>query len=489
MGPGRSAVVHFPANRVRGMSSIKVWFCMSLSTATLFLILFGALGTIHALGSQLAFPGAEGYGKYALGGRGGDVYHVTNLNDSGAGSLRQGLVSAAGPRTIVFDVSGTIVLKGTLKIEGYSRITIAGQTAPGKGITIRENKLAFEDCNEMIVRYLRLRLGDENKAPGDYDVMEVNYCDNIILDHLSLSWGIDGNSDYRGNKRMTLQWLLYSEALNDSIHPEGTHAMCTSIRDNQGHTTVYHNIYSTSRDRHPTLGGGTGRVGYYNVILDFRNCLNYNWEGESNIGGMKINIVGNYYKPGPTSNATKPPIKIKEEDSTQAQGYMAGNVFASMPSGFTSDNYTAVTYNNTGKYMSTTRAAWEHPTEFSMGEFKPTVTQSAQSAYDVNLQYAGCSLVRDTVDVRVIQNIVNGAGQIINSQADVGGWDPYPGEQRPFDWDTDQDGMSDAWEEANGLNPHDPADRNGDRNEDGYTNLEEYLNSLVPDMTAMLSAQ
>jgi pectate lyase len=213
--------------------------------------------TVRVEGSQqTAFPGAEGFGKYTKGGRGGDVYVVTNLHDNGPGSFRHGLLSAIGPRTIVFDVSGTIVLKSPVEVEGKSHITIAGQTAPGKGITLRENQLAFKNCSEIIVRYLRLRLGDENKGEkSGADVMTVDYSDNVVLDHLSLSWGIDGNSDYRGNSRMTLQWLLYSEALNRSIHYRGSqHAMATSIRDCRGNTTVYHNIYSTSRQRHPTLG-------------------------------------------------------------------------------------------------------------------------------------------------------------------------------------------------------------------------------------------
>jgi len=444
--------------------------------------------TVRVEGSQqLAFPGAEGFGKYAKGGRGGDVYVVTSLHDSGPGSFRHSLASATGPRTIVFDVSGTIVLKSPVQVEDKSQITIAGQTAPGKGITLRENQLAFKNCSEIIVRYLRLRLGDENKGEkSGADVMTVDYCDNVILDHLSLSWGIDGNSDYRGDSRMTLQWLLYSEALNRSIHYRGSqHAMATSIRDCQGHTTVCHNIYSTSRQRHPTLGSGSGVKGFFDVILDYRNCVDYNWSGETNFGGMKINVAGNYYKPGPCTDVSKPPMQIKDGDTTRAQGCMAGNFFEGMPESFNRDNYAAVIYTNSGSYMSTTRGKWERPTEFDMGAFKP-FTQNAKAAYEFCLKYGGCSLVRDTVDKRIIENIKNGVGRIIDSQKEVGGWDPYPEERRPVDWDTDRDGMPSAWENANGLDPQDSEDRNGDRDGDGYTNLEDYLNGLVPDMTELM---
>jgi len=453
--------------------------------ATLFLMVVAT--TVRGEGSQQpAFPGAEGFGKYTKGGRGGDVYVVTNLHDNGPGSFRRGLVSAAGPRTIVFDVSGTIVLKSRVQVEDKSHITIAGQTSPGKGITLRENQLAFKNCNEIIVRYLRLRLGDENKGEeSGADVMTVDYSDNVILDHLSLSWGIDGNSDYRGDSRMTLQWLLYAEALNSSIHHKGNHAMCTSLRDCQGNTTLYHNIYSTSRNRHPTIGSGTGRKGHAHVVVDYRNCVNYNWSGPTNFGGMRLNVVNNYYKRGPCSDRKDSPMQIKDGDTSGAQGFMAGNVFEGMLESFNEDNYSAVIYTNSGSYMSTTRGKWEHPAAFDMGEFKP-FTQDGKAAYEFCLKYSGCCLVRDSVDERMIKNIRKGVGEVIDSQKEVGGWDPYPEKRRPMDWDTDSDGMPDAWENANGLDPQDPDDRNGDRDGDGYTNLEDYLNGLVPDMTELM---
>ena len=246
-----------------------------------------------------AFPGAEGFGKYSLGGRGGDVYRVTNLNDAGLGSLRYGIKTATGPRTIVFEVAGTIVLKSPLAIKGKSYLTLAGQTAPGKGITLRDQNFSIKNSKHIIIRYMRIRLGDENKEKGSGpDAMTVDYNDQILLDHLSLSWGIDGNSDYRGNKNMTLQWLIYSEALNRSLHHKGEHAMATSLRDCFGNTTVYRNIYSTSRNRHPTIGSGVKKGGA-DWIVDFRNCVNYNWSGRTNLGGVQMNVINNYYRPGP----------------------------------------------------------------------------------------------------------------------------------------------------------------------------------------------
>ena len=450
------------------------------------LLLMVLATTIPVEGSkQLAFPGAEGFGKYAKGGRGGDVYHVTNLNDDGPGSLRFGIDTADNPRTIVFDIAGTIRLVTPIRMENKSHLTIAGQTAPGKGITIRDRVVVIKECSDIVVRYLRLRLGDKNPT-GSEDVMTVDYCDQVILDHLSLTWGVDGNSDYRGNSNMTLQWLLYAEALHDSVHHKGGHAMCTSLRDCHGNTTLYHNIYSTSRSRHPTIGGGSGKKGYAHVLVDFRNCVNYNWEGPTNFGGMKLNVVNNYYKPGPCSDPQDQAMQMKDGDTTKARGFMTGNYFEGMPKRFNQDNFSAVLYTNTGNYMSTTRQQWASKEAFELGDFEP-YTQTADKAYRACLRYTGSSLVRDRVDERLIENIATGKGKIIDSQDDVGGWDSYPEVRRPDDWDTDRDGIPTAWENSHGLNPKDPADRNADKNSDGYTNLEEYLNSLVPNMIEVMS--
>ena len=442
-------------------------------------ILFLAFDSISGDVRIPAFPGAEGFGKYTLGGRGGDVYQVTNLKDTGPGSLRYGIKTADGPRTIVFEVAGTITLKSPMEIKSKSYLTVAGQTAPGKGITLRDQNFSIKGSKQIIVRYIRVRLGDENKEQGSApDVMTVNYNDQIILDHLSLSWGIDGNSDYRGNRNMTLQWLIYSEALNRSLHRKGAHAMATSLRDCFGNTTIYGNIYSTSRNRHPTIGSGAKKGGS-NWIVDFRNCVNYNWSGPTNLGGVQINCINNYYRPGPcTKNDSTPPLRIKDHDTTRAKGFIQGNYFDGMSEVFNSDNFTAIEYTNTGSYMSTSRNRWELKSEIDCGEFS-VPTQTAKNAYSNCLKYSGCSLVRDTVDERIIANIAMQKGILIDSQRQVGGWDPYSIERRQKDWDIDRDGIPDYWEKSNGLDAEDPSDGISDQDGDGYSNLEEYINSLV----------
>ena len=435
-----------------------------------------------------AFPGAEGFAKFTKGGRGGDVFIVTNLHDDGPGSLRLGIESGNGPRTIVFGVGGTIALKRPLEISDRAYLTIAGQTAPGKGITLRDQCFSIQRGKHIVVRYLRVRLGDGNKEKGDPDTMTVDSNDQVILDHLSLSWGIDGNSDYRDNSNMTLQWLIYSEALNRSLHGKGEHAMCTSLRDCRGNTTLHHNIYSTSRDRHPTVGSGSGAKGFADVVVDYRNCVDYNWTGDcfNPLGGMKINVVNNYFKPGPCSNTRGLPLWLKDGDTSGARGYLSGNCFEAMPDLYNKDNYSAVLYASRWKYAATDRQRWVSAEPHGAAGLIPA-TQPARDAFKTCLQYSGCSLVRDTVDERVIDNIVKGQGSVIDSQDQVGGWDPYPEIHRPDGWDTDGDGMPDAWEKSHGLDPDDPSDRNHDTAGAGYTNLEEYLNSLVPDMTQLVT--
>ena len=220
---------------------------LSLSTAAA-----SALG-VQNTPRPLAFPGAEGFGRFAVGGRGGDVYHVTNLDDDGPGSLRYGITNAKSPRTIVFDLSGTIQLKSELRIT-QSNLTIAGQTAPGDGITLRDRTVSLRNCHDIVVRYIRLRLGDKNEKPGGYDTLTTDDIADVILDHVSLSWAIDGTHDLRRGKNVTVQWCILSEALNDSIHEKGPHAMCASYRDLSGPLTLHHNLFTTCRDRHPTLG-------------------------------------------------------------------------------------------------------------------------------------------------------------------------------------------------------------------------------------------
>jgi hypothetical protein len=426
---------------------------------------------------QIAFPGAEGFGRFAQGGRGGDVYHVTNLDDDGLGSLRYGIKTTKGPRTIVFDLSGTIQLKSDLRIT-QSNLTLAGQTAPGDGITLRDQTVSLKNCHDIIIRYIRLRLGDKNKKPGGYDTLTTDDITDVILDHVSLSWAIDGTHDLRRGKNVTVQWCLFSEALNDSIHEKGPHAMCASYRDLSGPLTLHHNLFTTCRDRHPTLG--SAKEGDPLTIVDFRNNVIYNWSGTTNFCDHFVNAVNNYWRPGPETNPRRLPIAIKGGLPHAARGFMAGNIFEGHDN-WTSDNYASLDFkrwlgpNSNYKYAGTL-ADWKAGPP-NLGDNIPA-TQPAQAAYEQVLVRAGASLSRDAVDARVINDVRQHQGRLIDSQDQVGGWPTL--QSLPAPKDTDGDGMPDAWETAHGLNPSDPNDGPKDRNNDGYTNLEEYLSSLVP---------
>jgi len=421
----------------------------------------------------LSFPGAEGYGRFTKGGRGGDVYIVTNLKDSGKGSLRYGIENASGPRTIVFEISGTIELKNHLIIDD-SFSTIAGQSAPGDGICLKDYGLKIKDCNDIIVRYIRIRLGDENKKfPAGYDAIETNRVSNIIFDHISASWGIDGTHDLRGEK-FTLQWSIYGEALNNSLHEKGAHAMLGSMRDLTDNISLHHNLFHSSRNRHPTLGGGSKTR--EETIVDFRNNVVFNWSGPTNLGPCRQNLINNYYKPGENTNQNNQPMQIKAPEAWKSTGYSSGNFFP-WNKAWTEDNFRAIEYTNTGNYGSTTREKFELPAEIVTVEDRP-VTYSATEAYHLVLKYAGASISRDAADARIVDGVMDGSNRLIDSQNEVGGWPEL--KSLPAPTDKDRDGMADAWETKNGLSPADAGDRNGDPDSDGYTNLEEYLNSLAP---------
>lgn len=462
-----------PAKRLR-CALIPIWL--------LALIAIHHDATSFAAASQIAFPGAEGYGRFATGGRGGDVFIVTNLADAGPGSLREGLRSATGPRTIVFEVAGTIELKSRLELD-KSRITIAGQTAPGDGITLKDFTFQIKNATNVIVRYLRVRLGDENKAKGAKggdDAFNSNDIDQMIIDHCSLSWAIDGTHDLRRGGNVTVQWCILSEALNRSLHNKPEHAMCASYRDLSGNLSLHHNLYSTCRDRHPTLGSAQNPPRY---IVDFRNNVIYNWSasGTANFADHFINCVSNVWRPGPMSDPAKLPIAMKGSLPDLAKGFMQGNVFDERED-LTRDNYAALDFKRwlregTNYKYAGTVADWQTATSPVLAADTPR-TQTAREAAELVLARAGASLPRDAVDKRVTDDVRNRRGKLLDSQREVGGWPVLQSKLAPAD--TDRDGMPDAWEKAHGLNPNNSADRNADRTGDGYTNLEEYLNSLCP---------
>lgn len=435
------------------------------------------LTSVGSAAEAVAFPGAEGFGRFAKGGRGGDVYQVTNLDDSGPGSLREGIRSATGPRTVVFEISGTIELKSRLLLD-KSLITIAGQTAPGDGITLKDQMFQIKTATNVIVRYLRVRLGDQNKEPSGIDALNTEDIDRVILDHCSLSWAIDGTHDLRRGGNFTLQWCILSEALNRSLHTKGEHAMCASYRNPTGNISLHHNLFSTCRDRHPTLGSASAPPRY---IVDFRNNVIYNWSagGTANFCDHFINCINNLFRPGPMSDPTKLPIAMKGSLPDLAKGYMSGNVFDGRED-LTRDNYAALDFkrwlhSGTGYKYRGTVADWKTDKSPVQGADAPQ-TQSAMEAAELVLTRAGASRSRDAVDRRVTDDVRNRRGKLIDSQAEVGGWPVL--RTAPAPADQDRDGIADAWETAQGLNPTNPLDRNADRNGDGYTNLEEYINSL-----------
>ncbi|MFD2164002.1 polysaccharide lyase family 1 protein [Paradesertivirga mongoliensis] len=445
---------------------------------------------VNSFAQQLAFPGAEGYGKFTVGGRGGKVYEVTNLNDRGEGSLRAA-VEASGPRTVVFRVSGNIELESPVTIEN-PYVTIAGQTAPGDGICLKNHPLGI-NADQVIVRYIRVRPGDVSGK--DYDAVSSRYTKNIILDHISASWSIDEAFSIYHCDSITVQWCLISESLYGSNHVKGSHGFGGIWGSN--YSSYHHNLLAHHSSRNPRMASGAG-------YTDYRNNVIYNWGYNSLYGGeaqqkganlgkfnfSTFNVVANYYKPGPATRAGEISYRIanpgaRNETDDFGEWYIADNVVVGNP---------AVSANN-----------WEGgvQTKISFERIKldkpwPSMQigqQSAEGAYQLVLENAGATLPRrDAVDSRVVsetkggyatygggykadqkEGALSGKSGIIDSQKDVGGWPELKNSPAPED--TDHDGMPDAWESKNGLNPKSPDDRNKVA-ADGYTMLEKFLNSI-----------
>lgn len=455
---------------------------MKISLALLAIVF---LSGASSFGETRAFPGAEGWGAYALGGRGGDVYHVTNLNDNGAGSLRYGITSASGPRTIVFDVSGTITLASNLSIN-KSYITIAGQTAPGDGICLRYRNLGIS-ASHIIVRYLRVRLGDESLTESD--AVSINSGNNIIMDHVSASWSVDEvfscSTSQPTLSNVTVQWSIISEALWHSVHDKGTHSYGSLIRGcYDAKYSYHHNLYAHNYSRNPRPGNYDSTVSdgnpYWNdpcgLLFDFRNNVLYNWGGsrpgyDGDLDSVcRYNYVGNYAKPGYNGSAGY----LYSAACTYFKGYYTGNYFNGT---YLADDWTKVYWDTSkGGWTTAQRNAYKQSVPFPTG---PIMTDTALVAYQRVINHAGASLpARDSVDTRVVNDVINGTGEIIDTQSQVGGWPTLNSAPAPLD--TDHDGMPDAWENANGLNYNNAADRNYYTLDSDYTNLEVYLNSLIP---------
>jgi len=423
-----------------------------------------------------AFPGAEGFGARTTGGRGGRVIAVTNLNDSGPGSLRAAL-SESGPRTVIFRVSGNIALNSNISLKNGD-VTIAGQTAPGDGICLTRRSFALSGASNVIIRHLRFRPGDV--AGVELDSFEGREGENIIIDHCSASWSIDEClSVYGAIKNVTVQWCLIAESLYESVHSKGAHGY-GGIWGGDG-ASFHHNLLAHHSSRNPRIGGGADCR-----LADLRNNVIYNWGFNSTYGGdgdVRVNQINNVYKPGPATRAgvrsrlTNPSLGT----TGRSLWWLEGNLAVGSPE-VSADNWLGVQPSG-GVAVSEFRA----PGAFSVA---PVTTQTAEEAYTLVLEHAGATLPkRDTLDARVVQETRTGTATyggtfdgggngIINSQTAVGGWPELQSVAAPAD--ADGDGMPDSWEQSHGLNSANAADGPQDKDGDGYTNLEEYLNDTDP---------
>ena len=465
-------------------------------------------------GVARAFPGAEGGGMYVTGGRGGKVYHVAKLTDDGSEGTLRWAVKQSGPRIIVFDVAGIIELSTDLKIE-KGDVTIAGQTAPGDGICLK-NYTTYIGADNVIIRFLRFRLGDEapwsdadikaGKADGE-DAVWGRYQHNIILDHCSMSWSIDETASFYANENFTMQWCIVSESMKSCrLHSKGDHGyggIWGGKNASFHHNLLAHHQNRTPRFDHQYLYDGNNKsTDEFRGNVDYRNCVNYNW-GSSNgcYGGEggHFNLVNNYYKKGPNSNDKKYFIEAdggyttggKQYPYDWAYLYLSGNYNNEYPSGDSS-------YPD-GVYWKKAYSDYNLPYDAHVvsapfvisgkdGKDTFTTTHSAQEAMERVCAYAGASLSRDAVDSRICQDVKEGKGKLISSIEDVrtsygSAWPSYNGTKVT---DTDGDGIPDSVEDAWGLNKNIAADGEAvtlDKN-GRYTNLEMYLHYLVKDIVA-----
>ena len=513
---------------------------LRLLAASVLLLCSAAPAALAETTSAPAFPTAEGYARYTTtGGRGGTVYHVTNLKDDGSSGSLRWCLKQSGTKTIVFDVSGYIDLTSDLAIT--SNTTIAGQTAPGEGITLRYRTVTLTGCDNVIIRYIRFRRSQVKDVNDGADASWGRRHKNIILDHCSYSWSIDEIASFYDNRDFTMQWCNLTEALANPGHSKGEHSY-GGIWGGKG-ASFHHNFLAHMQNRVPRFNGaryewdGYDKSKYANTVqaerVDFRNCVLYNWGTGGCYGGPGggyINMVNNYYKAGPgTKNKTRvTQVTVGasgNSTNTNLLGYASryyinGNYVTAGGSsaanydwkGVVYDDglsviggekyipdakhlYGDVTYVKDGNNVDCVRLKLDSPV--NAGE---VTTHSPQQAYEKVLLYGGACLWRDALDVRYAEETRTGTAQytgtvtgragIIDLVNDPSGTQDdalvsYPdlvSETRPEGFDTDQDGMPDQWESWNGLNPNDPTDGKKytlDTEKGWYTNLEVYLNSLV----------
>lgn len=436
-----------------------------------------------------AFPGAEGFGAASRGGRGGQIIEVTNLNDRGPGSLRACL-EASGPRICVFRTGGTIELASGLHISN-PYITIAGQTAPGGGITLRHapgatfySTLSIE-THDVVVRYLTIRRGPGGSGDGLEMAKEgIDQVYNVIIDHCSISWGVDEDgSSWYAPHHCSIQWSIMSEGLDCSTHPKGCHSkgfMIGSYASDENKTTpgahdisFHHNLLAHNGERNPQVKTAGLSDVVNNVVYNPFGTFSH-VDMEHQLVEVLVNYVGNYFKSGPDTDE-KSGIKAIENTPIGAGIYISGNIVRYRDG--TELTGEDVVDPDSRAYLVTGRFAAD-----------PVAAVSANEAYDLVLDDAGADKGlngdgtffwrRDAIDARIVNDVRQTTGRIIDDPSQVGGWlSLAPG--TPFR-DTDHDGMSDEWEERFGFDPNDASDGALDADADGYTNIEEFLNGTDP---------
>lgn len=510
----------------------------------LFTILSIALFGVTAAQAQApAFPGAEGHGRYVTGGRGGNVIHVTNLNDSGTGSFRSA-VSGSAKKIIVFDVGGVIELKSDLKIG--ENTTILGQTAPSPGITLRY--YTVQPGKNNIIRYIRIRRGEEKNVNDGADATWQRGVKDLILDHCSFSWSIDEIASFYDNINFTMQWCTLGEALANPGHSKGEHSY-GGIWGGKN-ASFHHNFLCHMQNRVPRFCGARygedyakdyDKTLYANPIqaeiVDFRNCVMYNW-GNGNgcyggTGGGQINMVNNYYKAGPATVNTKRVTQVSVATSSNAENspymgycaryYINGNYVTAAGSEAENYDWKGVIYDSgtstidgeryiaDAKHLYGDKVTYKQnidgvdcvpikmDTPVTSGE---VTTHTAQNAYEKVLLFCGAAMYRDAVDARYMKEAKSGTTTYIGTATKTGtggsvthrpgiidfvkdqGEYTLTSAARPSGYDTDNDGMPDVWETANGLNPNDASDaKTYTLDSKGYyTNLEVFANALVEEM-------
>ena len=439
----------------------------------------------------------QGGGSATTGGKDGTIYVVSTLSDSIdeadnkalPGTLRHA-VEQGEARIVIFQVAGVIHLQKPLTIS-KGNITIYGQSAPGDGICIADYPLIIKSANNVIVRFLRFRLGNESlkvDKDKDYDAVSVNDCKNVVFDHLSCSWSVDECVSCYGNENFTLQYCFITESLRNAGHAKGAHGYGGIWGGTNA--TFHHNLLAHHDSRNPRFDHDYVDNKHHGPI-DYVNNVVYNWGGNSayggegtnkGAGGRHINFVNNYYKPGPSTNSDVRTRLVDPWTSCSNCSEIPGGTIQSPKIYLTgncmsgSDDVTSDNWKGSTKPKSTSGvdSCWTE------GLTALTTEQTAEAAYETVLTKAGCSLSRDEVDKRIVNEVRNGGGKLIDKPSDVGGWPEYHTGELPVD--TDYDGIPDAWEEEHGLNPKSYGDSRKQTLVEGFTNLEVYLNSLVQDL-------